>query len=525
MQLSMTVNQLLRGISTMLGDFSNSDVFSGLGTELEELRGRLGEPLRVAVVGVMKAGKSPLMNAILKEKILYTNTLEATYTVSWFKYGDTPRLEIVFYNGETKDAPFSDLEKWTVRPKGTEKHRLDDVRYVIIYYPNEILKTMELIDTPGLESTTDEASGHTRDFLGQKLSKEADKVTAENASQAEAIIFAYSRSLDARGAAVLDAFRGVDSNSTPINAIGLFTRADTYWRHNGQSMDISPLDTVSETCKRDKLTLKDRLYTILPVTAKSVENVLDIDERTYEILTRLASVGKAVLQRFLGSEEEFMERPADKNMPVSCEDRAHVLKLFGQFGIYSITDAIAKGVPRGKLPDYMYEVSGVGTASDMIVRHFGNRAYLIKVEYILSRIKTIVNQIKHTNHTNGQVVRICELISDDIDRLREKEQLFRELEVLQSYYRGGFRIPTPELETEFLQITGEYGSSCEKRLGFDGAALVRDMRREASGRSQRWNGLANNFGVSRQMNQAAEVIARSCENIYQNLDALSGFEE
>jgi ribosome biogenesis GTPase A len=41
---------------------------------------RLEEPLRVAVVGVMKAGKSTLMNALLKEKILYTATLEATYT-------------------------------------------------------------------------------------------------------------------------------------------------------------------------------------------------------------------------------------------------------------------------------------------------------------------------------------------------------------------------------------------------------------------------------------------------------------
>ncbi|MDR0819151.1 MAG: dynamin family protein, partial [Oscillospiraceae bacterium] len=266
MQLSANVNKLLTNVKNML-TAANEPEFAPLLTEIGDVQARLTEPLRVAVIGVMKAGKSTLMNALLKEKILYTNTLEATYTVSWFKYGDTPGLTVVFSDGSARDAPFSDLEKWTVRPMGEEKHRLDDVKHIIIRYPNEILKTMELIDTPGLESTTDKASKNTRDFLGQRLSEEADKITSENASQAEAIIYAFSRAVNGKDAEVLSAFKGENDNSSPINAIGLFTKADIYW-NCAAAPEFDPLETVSEACGGYRSKLRDKLYTILPVVAK-----------------------------------------------------------------------------------------------------------------------------------------------------------------------------------------------------------------------------------------------------------------
>lgn len=523
MQLSTAINQLFRGISNMLADSRYTQTFSGLSSEIDFLQKRLGEPLRIAVVGVMKAGKSTLMNALLKEKILYTNTLEATYTVSWFKYGEKPGLEIVFYDGTTQDAPFSDLEKWTVRPKDTEKHRLDDVKHVTIYYPNEILKTMELIDTPGLESTTEAASKHTQDFLGQKLSKEAAKITTENASQAEAIIYAFSRSVQGRDADVLDAFRGDAGNSSPINAIGLFTKADLYW-NCAASPELNPLETVAEACGGYKKKLRDKLYTILPVVAKSVETVSNLDANTLDILTRLAAVDNPVLLEFLVDANFFENEPADSDMPISAEDRKRVLELFGQYGIYTIAQALRNGVIPKDLPDYMYKLSGVESASNLILRHFGNRGYLIKLDYILRRIRGMTNKIKHDNHMDKQIEKICERIAEDIDRLQEDEHSFRELELLQSYYNGAFKFTDPKLEEEFLQITGEYGSNVEARLGFGDKAGVREMKREAAARSQRWNGLAHNFGVSRQMNQAAEVIVRSCDNMYYYLDMLAGFD-
>lgn len=523
MQLSENTAKLIKNMTNMLLS-ADSGEFADLSKELDSMQKRLGDPLRVAIVGVMKAGKSTLMNAIMKEKILFTGTLEATYTVTWFKYGKNPHLGIVFKDGSEQQAPYSDLEKWTVRPEGKEKTRLDDVAHVEIYYPNEILKTMELIDTPGLESTYKTDAQNTMDFLGQTLSAQADKVTSETASQAEAIIYAFSRGVQGRDADVLDAFKGEANSSSPINAIGIFTKADAYW-NCAASPQTNPLSIVAEACEGYKNKLRDKLYTIMPVVAKPVETVAEMDAVTFDIFARLAKVETSTLLEFLVDANMFSTEPVDADMPVSTKDRAHVLKLFGQYGIYTIVQAVKKGVAFEQLPSYMYELSGVEDASKLIIQHFGNRAYLIKLDYILRMIRNKANKIKHSNTNSRQTEIICNRIIEDIDKLREDEHAFTELEVLQEYYNGRFVFPDEEYTHQFLQLTGEYGSNCEAKLGACPGVSIRDMKSTALERSRFWNSLVNDVGVSQKLSRAAEVIVRSCDNMHYHLDMLSGFDE
>ena len=44
---------------------------------------RLAQPLRIAVAGMVKAGKSTLLNAIIGEEIAPTDTGECTSIVTW----------------------------------------------------------------------------------------------------------------------------------------------------------------------------------------------------------------------------------------------------------------------------------------------------------------------------------------------------------------------------------------------------------------------------------------------------------
>ena len=53
---------------------------------------RLGQPMRLAVVGQIKRGKSTLVNALLGEDIAATGQLELTFTVSEFRHDETLRL-------------------------------------------------------------------------------------------------------------------------------------------------------------------------------------------------------------------------------------------------------------------------------------------------------------------------------------------------------------------------------------------------------------------------------------------------
>ena len=57
---------------------------------LEALRQQAAEPLRVVLVGTVKAGKSTLLNALLGEQIAPTDARECTRIVTWYRYGRAP---------------------------------------------------------------------------------------------------------------------------------------------------------------------------------------------------------------------------------------------------------------------------------------------------------------------------------------------------------------------------------------------------------------------------------------------------
>ena len=55
--------------------------------ELERIGGRLNQPIRIALAGSLKAGKSTLVNALVGENIAPTDATEATRLVTWFRHG------------------------------------------------------------------------------------------------------------------------------------------------------------------------------------------------------------------------------------------------------------------------------------------------------------------------------------------------------------------------------------------------------------------------------------------------------
>ncbi|MGH9208430.1 MAG: dynamin family protein, partial [Acidimicrobiales bacterium] len=61
-------------------------------TRLRDQIDRLDEPLRVAVAGKVKAGKSTLLNALVGEQIAPTDAGECTQVVTWYRDATSPRV-------------------------------------------------------------------------------------------------------------------------------------------------------------------------------------------------------------------------------------------------------------------------------------------------------------------------------------------------------------------------------------------------------------------------------------------------
>ena len=70
-------------------------------------RQRVDEPLRVAIAGKVKAGKSTLLNALVGEELAPTDAGECTRIVTWYADGPTYAVTAHLTDGTTTPRPFT----------------------------------------------------------------------------------------------------------------------------------------------------------------------------------------------------------------------------------------------------------------------------------------------------------------------------------------------------------------------------------------------------------------------------------
>ena len=73
--------------------------------ELDRIGRRLNQPIRIALAGTLKAGKSTLVNALVGEDIAPTDATEATRIVTWFRHGPTPKVTANHRGGRRSNVP------------------------------------------------------------------------------------------------------------------------------------------------------------------------------------------------------------------------------------------------------------------------------------------------------------------------------------------------------------------------------------------------------------------------------------
>jgi len=140
----------------------------------------------VSFTGQIKSGKSTLINALIfGEEVIPADDIPHTAKITIIKYGEKPYLEATFYNKEEwkilqsnqefyKEFLEADIEESigngvfleeliNTKAKSQKEENLENlkeyvarggkytpfVNFVTLYYPNEILKEVTIVDTPG----------------------------------------------------------------------------------------------------------------------------------------------------------------------------------------------------------------------------------------------------------------------------------------------------------------------------------------------------------------------------------------
>lgn len=486
---------------------------------LKELRTRLDQPLRVAIVGDIKAGKSTFLNTLMKADVVYTGTEETTYTVCWFRYGQKPELTVHFRDGEELSVPFQDLKKWSVRETQKENKRLNDVEYLIVYYPSEVLKNMEFIDTPGLNSVYGTNAQNTLDFLAIRSSED----TLNEAGKADAVIFAFERTLTDRNRDTLMKFHGSKmSNTSPINSIGIFTKLDYAWQQMGN--ESGPVEDTRPRIAQfmQNETIKHLLFSILPICAKPAEGYMHLDTQDWDVLKQIAAQERELLTELLADAGDFSSSSDDECMLFGPpRARKQLMDKLAPYGILEITDLLRAGNSPEQIGDRLQQRCGINDVRQMMMRHFGNRTFLIKAQYVFTQTHSMIRQIQRGDNSSQELRGIASYLRDETDRIASSVQSLKELKALQMYYNGHLENLDETEQDDLLRMSGEYGRLPEDRLNAPSGSSIAEMALLAQTKANQWNSKASDgWKVSSAYTETAGILSRSYSQMHYHLSSL-----
>lgn len=473
--------------------------------------------MRVAVVGKIKAGKSTMINALLGEYLVSTGPEELTFNVNWLKYGASPDLKVHFKDGRKPESKLIEELDALTRRRDENSEFLRNIKFIEVFYPNEILKKISLIDTPGLESFFDSDSRNTLEFL-QVNPKEIKENTQRELSNADAVLYLFNQGMAVTDQSVLEEF--IDSasgNSTPINSIGVLTKADSYWPNYPE-----PLAAGHEIGKRlisEHSQIRSVFYAIYPVCGLLAIGAKTLSEENMQALEQLSNLSQEDLDRVLRTAERFnrKEYPNRPYIP-STRQRSNLWHKIGKYGIFLACDLIRSGTStQTSLADKLFSESGVDELRALILSHFGNRAFLIKLGTGIRQILlTCDATIRNSKDSERRVV---EAIAGDFETLQSQEHSFKELELLCEYYKNRLLL-SPEEVKNLLEVTGEFGLEIWKRLGTSKETSKNKNIRIAEERRLYWHQKSQDImNLNESTLRATKVMVRSYEKLIYVLES------
>ena len=128
---------------------------------LDKLLRRSRYPMEIAITGQFSSGKSTFLNALLSRNILPTGITPVTSKVNFINYGDEYKLKITYKSGAEEYHSIDHISAFTDQREAD----MDEIRYLTLYAPMDVLKDITFVDTPGLNSQSQGDTDTTKKVL------------------------------------------------------------------------------------------------------------------------------------------------------------------------------------------------------------------------------------------------------------------------------------------------------------------------------------------------------------------------
>ncbi|WP_448809649.1 dynamin family protein [Agromyces bauzanensis] len=452
---------------------------------IREHRRRLGEPIRVAIAGMVKAGKSTLLNAIIGEEIAPTDAGECTKVITWYRHGPTPRITMHLLGGAARSLPVRrDDGRLVIDLGGTP---VEEVERVEVEWPSKRLEEVTLIDTPGIASLSTEVSARSASFLTPQ----------DSPSEADAIIY-LMRHLHSADLGFLTAFHDTSvGTSATVNALAVLSRADEIGA--GRIDALLSARTIAERYRSDGA-LRSLALDVVPIAGLVAQSARTLRQREFDALRQIARLGRQSRERMLVSVDRFVR--SDASIDVSPEDRVGLLDRYGMFGIRLSAVVIRSGCDDStELADELYRRSGMQDLLRHVSDQFRARADALKARTALAALGAIIRQ-RPTPHSAD--------LASAIERLEANAHELRELSLLSEARTTGIGLQ-PEQAADAERLIGGSGTAVTSRLGLPDDAPDEDVHRAAVDALRRWRMLLGSPLLDRAGLEACQVVTRTCE--------------
>jgi hypothetical protein len=462
--------------------------------KLKALQQRLDEPLRVAIAGRVKAGKSTLLNALVGQELAPTDAGECTRIVTWYRDGVTYRVTLHPLEGEPVQVPFSQDGGAIAVDLGG--YRPENVERLVVDWPSASLRAMTLIDTPGIASLSVDVSERTVAFL----TGSDDQPTA---SDAVLYLMHHLHSTDVR---FLDAFRDQEvARPAPINTVAVLSRADEIGAGK-----LDSLTTAARIAARYRMDSKVRALcqTVIPVAALLAQSAETLEEEEYKAFVRIAGGEQPDINGLLLSVDRFMKVEVG-SVQLGPRNREHLLRRFGLFGVRLGVSLIAQGEVKTSeaLARALVDRSGLNELREVLLSQFAARRDVLKARAALLSLHRIIQAGDAPPDLTGE-----------LERIEAGAHEFAEIRLLNALRSGAIAFRAGETE-EVDRLLGASGTSVTARLGLPADASADDILPALREAASRWRARAENPLSSPEVVAAANVLVRTCEGMLAALTA------
>ncbi|HEX6358556.1 GTPase [Actinophytocola sp.] len=441
---------------------------------------RLAEPLRVAVAGQPKVGKSTLVNSLVGEEVAPLSVEEGSQVLAWYRGGANPRAQVYPTQAPPRDVPAArmggrlhiDLEGW----------RSDGIDRVIVDWPSRTLRGLTLIDTPGVEP-----------------SEAASRISLD----ADAVLY-LMRQFHATDVGFLQSLQDHPiARETPVNSIVVLSRADEV---GGGRIDA--LTSAKRLARRYR---SDVALSGLCQNAIAVSSLLAQAGRTLTTdelasLQVLAAAARRELEIALVSADRFVGEVVP--LRLDARTRSALLDRFGMFGIRLVTTLIRQGFATVEsLSQELVTRSGLDELRESIRQCFTDRHDVLKARSALLAMEVVLRMEPRP---------AARRLVSALEALVVSAHDFRELRLLAALHGGRTTLPDA-LTDEARRLVGGVGTALPERLGFTRDASGHELHDAVSDALRRWQEQAANKALGTGQRRAARIVVRSCEGMVAQL--------